>query len=288
MPAQIITLFAIFGILASFAKTSVATEAVAMITDITGKASITTNGEQKPCEILMSTSSGDELHLEANSKLTLVYFKSAKEYTFLEKSVIKITPEAPEVKSGSKATIRDLQIAKEANLLPINEYSQAAIVFRGARKKPKIKLIYPVNSTILDPLVIFEWLPIEKVLQYRYILTDGSGRTVIETLVNGTSFKLPDENNIEEGVAYSWQVEARLSTGAVYSNSSSFSLIDKAELERINRLRPKDGATFSERIVFATLLEQLGLRDEARIYWKVLSFERPENKLLTKKASELR
>ena len=284
MLAQLLTTL-VFSV--SLTTTVYASEAVAMITDLTGNASLTSNGEQKKCEILMSTFSGDEIRVEANSKLTLVYFKSAKEYTFAENSVFKVNTEAPENKSGANATTRDLEVAKNTKLLTDeNEYSQAAILFRGTRNKSKIKLVSPVNSKILSSQPMFEWQPLEGDLQYRFVLTDDSGRTVIETLVNGTNFKLPPENRIVDSSLYSWQVEARLSTGAVYSNSTSFSLIDKGELEKINRLRPKDEATFSERIVFAMLLEQMGVRDEARSYWKTLSAERPDNKLLKGKAKE--
>lgn len=288
MLAQSLTIFLttlVFS--ASLTTTVYASEAVAMITDLTGNASLTSNGEQKKCEILMSTFSGDEIRVEANSKLTLVYFKSAKEYTFPENTIININTEAPENKSGSKATTRDLEVAKNMKLLADeDEYNQAAIVFRGTRKKPKIKLVSPVSSKILSSQPMFEWQPLEENLQYRFVLTDDSGRTVIETLVNGTNFKLLPENRIVDSVLYSWQVEARLSTGAIYSNSTNFSLIDKEELEKVNRLRPKDGATFSERVVFAMLLEQMGVRGEARGYWKILSVERPDNKLLKGKAKQ--
>jgi len=264
-----------------------AREAIAMVTDLTGKASITTDGDKKACEILMSLYAGDEINVVEGSKLTIVYFNSAKEYIFSGNTLISVKSEGPKNNRGSKAETRELAIIKDSVLLPSGEnYSQAAIVLRGERKKPKIKLIYPVNSKVIDPRPTFEWLPIEKVIQYRFILTDESGRTVIETLANGNSFKLPVENNIEEGVLYSWQVEARLSTGAVYSNSTSFSLIDEDELEKINRLRPKDKATYSERVVFAILLEQMGVRDEAYDYWKALASERPDNELLKAKAKE--
>jgi len=284
---RLLLLFGVMFVLISSSPIIFASEAIAMVTDLTGNASITTDGDKKVCEILMSLYAGDEISVAEGSKLTLVYFNSSMEYTFSGSALINVKSEGPKNNRGSKAETRELAIIKDSALLPSSEnYSQAAIVLRGARKHPKIKLIYPVNTKVLDPLLTFEWLPIEKVMQYRFILTDESGRTIIETLANGNSFKLPTENNIEAGVLYSWQVEARLSNGAVYSNSSNFSLIDKEELEKINRLRPKDKATFSERIVFATLLEQMGVYDEAYDYWKALAAERPDNELLKIKAKE--
>ncbi len=49
-----------------------AREAIAMVTDLTGKASITTDGDKKACEILMSLYAGDEISVVEGSKLTIV------------------------------------------------------------------------------------------------------------------------------------------------------------------------------------------------------------------------
>jgi hypothetical protein len=51
-----------------------------------------------------------------------------------------------------------------------------------------------------------------------------------------------------------------------------------AELRaKIEAARPKPGASVAERVAFATWLEQLELRDEARQYWKALAAERPDS-----------
>lgn len=54
-----------------------------------------------------------------------------------------------------------------------------------------------------------------------------------------------------------------------------------AELNaRIAELRPAANAPFSERVAFAAWLEQLQLKDEARVYWKALAAERPDSATL--------
>lgn len=59
-----------------------------------------------------------------------------------------------------------------------------------------------------------------------------------------------------------------------------------AELRaQIEAARPKPGASVAERVRFAAWLEQLQLKDEARVYWKALSAERPDSQQLKELAS---
>lgn len=53
--------------------------------------------------------------------------------------------------------------------------------------------------------------------------------------------------------------------------------VSKELRAKIEAARPKAGASVSERVAFATWLEQLELRDEAKTYWKALAAERPDS-----------
>jgi hypothetical protein len=53
--------------------------------------------------------------------------------------------------------------------------------------------------------------------------------------------------------------------------------VSKELRAKIEAARPKAGASVSERVAFATWLEQLELRDEAKAYWKALASERPDS-----------
>lgn len=59
-----------------------------------------------------------------------------------------------------------------------------------------------------------------------------------------------------------------------------------AELRaQIEAARPAPDASVAERVRFAAWLEQLQLKDEARVYWKALAAERPESQQLKELAS---
>lgn len=54
---------------------------------------------------------------------------------------------------------------------------------------------------------------------------------------------------------------------------------------QIEAARPGPNASVAERVRFAAWLEQLQLRDEARVYWKALAAERPDSQQLKELAS---
>lgn len=59
-----------------------------------------------------------------------------------------------------------------------------------------------------------------------------------------------------------------------------------AELRaQIEAARPGPNASVAERVRYAAWLEQLQLKDEARVYWKALAAERPDSQQLKELAS---
>ncbi len=278
------TLFTLFSMIGQPAAR--AAEAVAMVTDLTGKGVIMAGGKEMPCEILSYLIPGAEISIDAGAKLTLVYFQSAKEYAFTGEATVRIGNRTPESKAGAGPRIRSLTLVKETGLGSdmVRDYGQAAIVLRGFSRKKKIRLIGPKNTKVLETHPVFRWEPLAAGIQYRFVLLEESGRTLVETLVNDTTFRMPEEIRLRDDEYYSWQVGARLASGTTYSSSADFKLLKKGERDGINKLRPSDNAPFSERVLFAAMLEREGLKDAARLYWQALSAERPLDQRLKAKA----
>ena len=81
---------------------------------------------------------------------------------------------------------------------------------------------------------------------------------------------------------------ARVKPGGVGVAPATFVMRSAATPElrsRIEAARPAPNATVAERVRYATWLEQLQLRDEARVYWKALAAERPDSHHLKELAS---
>jgi len=276
-------IFLVF-LLSLFPIQGIAVEAVALITDVTGDVSLIRDGETTSCEILLSLFPGDKLQVSDNASLALVYFESSKEYSFTEKAMIQINADAAEFESGAGSNVRDLNVGKKKILPLSDDLYQAAMVLRSSGRKQKIELLRPVNTKIINPQPTFFWSALTEASQYRFVLTDDYGKTVIETLVNSNSYQVPAGTDIESEVFYTWRVEVRLANDAVYTNSAHFTLLDEKQRNELAQLDPGSSASYSERVVFAILLEQWGVRGEARARWNALAAERPENISLRAKA----
>jgi hypothetical protein len=278
----IVTILAYAAVRPAVTRAVATEQAVAMVTDLQGRAFVIEAGRQeRPCEILTSLVPGMELRIEERATLTVVYFQSAKEYQYTGPSHIGIGIDRPANISGKRATSRDLMLVAQTGLDPsdLRDYRQAAILFRQGAWKEKLHLLSPEkNSKIIEVHPTFHWKALEEPgVQYRLVLIDNLGHTVLETLTDGSSFRLPVKVKLQEGGSYIWQVEARLPSGMVYSNSAKFRVAERSVRDELERLRPAKHASFSERILFAMLLDREDIRDEARDYWKRLAAERPDN-----------
>jgi len=259
---------------------------VAMITDCVGDSAVIDAGSETPCEILSNLTGGERVRAGDGGRVTLVYFDSGREYAVAGGTVATVGETALEPMEGTAPEVRELALAKQTGLSASArpQLVQGAIVMRGVGRKPKVNLIDPKNTSVLDRHPVFRWQPLPETAQYRFALMDETGRAVIETLVNGTSFQLPPEVRLRENVYYSWEVEARLANGEEYTSAAEFTLLPASDRERVEALRPGPGAAFSERVVFATFLERMDLRAAAQRLWRELAAERPDDPTLAARA----
>jgi len=63
--------------------------------------------------------------------------------------------------------------------------------------------------------------------------------------------------------------------------------VASAELrKKVENIRPRKTSPLSDRVAFAVWLDQLGLKDEARKYWKAVAVERPDDPQLSGMAAD--
>jgi len=264
-----------------------ADEAVAMVTDIAGICTVNSNNTENKCEILTYLYQGDELQFKKGSKLTLAFFADSAEYNFSGKGTIKIGEKSPIVTTGKNPNPRTLLLAKETGLGPAvsADYAQAAIVLRGSGMQKKLALVRPNNTNVLSHQPEFAWKPVDSNVQYRFILTDESGKILVDEKTREVNHSLPRGIKLAEDAYYTWQVEAKTSSGEKYSNTADFLVVDRAERNRIEKLRPGNKAPISEKVLFAAVLEQSGFQDAAYDEWKKLAAQKPGDPILSSKAT---
>lgn len=283
-----------YSVVAAFAIAWVAVpspvlaEPVAMVTDIEGGNSVTGMGESTELTLLAELEPGGSVELAGGARLVIVYYESGNEFIFEGPASIKIGPAAPEVLSGNSPEEHHILLAGADGEIIIHPAGmvQASIVMRGAQDEVDIKLENLVDTKILDARPLFRWQPLPGASTYHFEIINDSGDSLAETDVTATELPLPEAVTLEVGITYTWEVATRTPDGILHSSWGDFYLATDAERALVEQMRPPRDAPFSSRVMFAVVLQQLELRDEAVNHWKTLLVERSDDPKLQQMANQ--
>jgi hypothetical protein len=264
-----------------------AAQTIAIITDLTGNASIQGAAAKRDITILSTIDAGMRLSLDGGARMVALYTASGDEYAFAGPALIEFRDSAPEALSGTQPRKRISAVAKGADIrIRTSSTMQAGYVMRAPHDTTHIKLLSPAGSKTLEVSPEFRWQDVQPGVKYQFVLTDETGKSLYEVEVEGAVLKLPASVQLREGAGYTWQVSVRLADGHRYVSVEDFSIATAELRERVEALRPATDAPVSERVAYAAWLEQEELKDEARKYWRALAAERPEDARLRALAAE--
>ena len=255
-------------------------QGVAMVTDLQGKATTAgTDGRPRDLTILAEVAAGAQVQVSAGATLVALYLDSGDEYVVKGPAAVAFKASQPEGISGAKPEKRGPSLGKggkDIRIKPIG-VAQGAMVMRGFRTGARIQLLNLHKTRTLETQPEFRWQELQPGVKYQFELADDTGRSVHEAQVEATSFKLPANVALKEGVPYTWEVSTRLNDGRKYSSSADFAVAPADIRAQAAALRPASSAPLSSRIAYAAWLDQVELKDEARKYWKTAAAERPED-----------
>lgn len=265
------SLIAIFAVL--MAVPSFGAEPTAMVTDLQGAAVKSGGGR---LTILAELGAGAQLELEAGARMTVAHFASGRQFDLDGPGSFRLTAAGVEGAGGGRVTARAPLAAafRDVSLRPAR-IAQASISMRGSTDDVLIRLVSPVGTWVLEDRPVFRWQPIAGVASYRFQLTDNTGRVLHETGASDPSAVLPESIRLQAGETYAWQVDATLPDGRVADGWTEFGIAGTDRRERIEATRPGKGASFGDRVLFALMLDDTGLRETADAVWGELARERP-------------
>lgn len=258
------------------AMAAIAADRLAMVIDLQGKVTLESGGGAGGIGILSSLSAGTTLTLGPQARMVMVYLKSGDEYELAGPGLYQVGIAEPEVISGAKPIKRKAALAGygAGRINPMGKI-QAGLVMRGGAIK-SLRLLEPSGSLVSTERPTFRWEAVPGARSYHFELDNDTGATMAEGTVNEPVFCLPAGVVIVEKMLYSWGVETSVD-GQQYAKWHQFSVLGKGERERMKELKPGDNATFAERVLYTAMLEEMGLRDDARPLWKALAMERPDD-----------
>ena len=285
---RILRLLAVLTLLLS-AATPVFAQSVAMVTDLTGKATL--QGAHGKVNLTMLTElAGDaRVQLDGGARLTAIYLGTGDEYVFSGPAQIQFRAAAPQVLSGAAPQKRASASAKGGKQVTIrlSSVTQAGLVMRSRRTTGRIPLLTLVGTKTLESSPEFRWRETSPGTRYRFKLADSLGKSLDQTEIDGTAFTLPPSVQLKENTVYTWEISAPFPDGRQYVSTGDFSLASGELRAQAESLKPAADAPVAERVLYAVWLEREELRDEAKKYWKALLAERPDDATLQALAGEV-
>jgi hypothetical protein len=251
---------------------------VAMVTDMSGSVTLSEAGKARAASLLAYIEPGTDVRIDSGGRLVLTYFSKPIEVTLTGPADATIGAEGVKVAKGNAAGVRSLDArrvdtARKFEPVQREKLALATVQMRGAAR-PQIIVDGPANTSVYVTSPVLSWGALPGVSSYRVVVSDSSGKTHLDQAVQGTRLIL-NKPPLKYGASYDWRVEANLGSGELISAKANFSVIDGARARRIASAKPRAGASFSERVLFAAQLESEGLAYDAKQEWRTLAAERP-------------
>lgn len=260
--------------------------AAAMISDVSGKVTITINGSSSPAKLLASLPVGTKVELAKDAKMSLIYVAKGEEF--------KLTgPSSYQLEGASPHTISGAEPAKQASIggalngkrIRSENVSQATLTMRGVPKAHRtLEPLTPSGSiTLADPLQL-QWRSLGEGLAYHIQLIDSQNKVLLSKEVTGNTYT-PKETHLEDGGYYVWNVTTALSDGSLVNSSAQFKVASKEVREQAAKLRPGKNGTAAERVAYGLWLESENLAIEAIQVWVALAEDYPDEPNIRERAN---
>ena len=246
-------------------------QTVAIITNLKGDVSI--DGASRPA-LLGEIAKGQKIVLARDSNLSAMYVASGKEYV---------------LKGPGEWLVKDNEIAASSGMPPIVRHTEwrtsnkvLETVTQTSAASVRMRSIAPPVAT--QPLMLFPTTGRVATLHptLRWRADAAKGRIQLALYVPGEE-KAVHTANASNG-SYHVPVELKPDTEYVWTlvsagqelGSARFHTLDADALHKVDIHRPGDKAEFSDRLMFALMLQELGAQQEAHETWQRLSQERAD------------
>lgn len=249
-----------------------AADGIAFITNLKGEVSV--DGVQRPM-LMGELAKGQKIAVGKESQLSVMYIQSGKEYVL--KGPADYTVGEREISSGTGVPPAARETAWRANsqvLVKVAQTSSASIRMRSmAPAKPvaKSRLEFPVQGAIATLQPTLRWtIAEEKGPADVVIAVAGQDKPVAKAKVTGSTHRVGTK--LKPDTEYAWSV----SSGGQEIGTARFRTLPAAVIQDAEKRRPSEKAEFSDRLLYALLLQEIGAVQEAQDAWGKLAQERAD------------
>jgi hypothetical protein len=245
-------------------------EGIAFISDIKGE--IAVDGNPRPV-LLSELAKGQKITVGKDSQASVMYITTGKEYVLKGPAdyLVKDTEVAGNI---MPPVSRSTEWRTNARVLAQVSQTSAASVRMRSIAPPKAEArqaAYPSEGSVATLQPVFRWNAADaKAAEFTLLLVGQDKPVHVAKSVSGSGYKLPAKLRPES--EYAWTaVSSGNEVGA-----GRFRTLSSDALGRIEKRKPAERSGFSDRLMYALLLQEMGATQEAREAWAKLSQERAD------------
>jgi len=246
---------------------------IAFVTDIKGEVSV--DGTPRPM-LMSELAKGQKVVVGKDSLLAVMFIQSGKEY--LLKGPADYTIGERDIASGIGMPPVARETAWRANnqvLVKVAQTSSASIRMRSIappKPEPKAKLEFPTRGAVTQLQPTLRWTLPEGTAQadVTIAVAGKEDKPFARAKVGGTSHRFPAK--LQPDTEYAWSV----AVAGQEIGTARFRTLPAAALQDAQKRRPAEKAEFSDRLMYALLLQEMGAVQEAQEAWAKLAQERSD------------
>jgi hypothetical protein len=255
-----------------------AADAVAFVADIKGEATVEGAGK---LSFLAELVPGTKVILGKDALAVVTYAANGAEFTLRGPGEFVVSGTDVKALKGAAPTRRTVvALANPAIVTRVSQTATASLRMRGVPLTPsaaKAGLEYPIDAQVATQQPILRWRGEPGPEGFAVVVRDANGKEVWKGTLRTTSVR--PAGRLAPAARYSWSVSGSGPIGEAHFETLPTEAIARAEKSRF-AIR-----SFSDRVLHAFLLQELGATQDARQVWAELARERhdlPELAVLAK------
>jgi hypothetical protein len=252
------------------AGAAAATQPVALVTELSGRGTVTPRSAGATLELLQELPPGARVALAANARAVVVHTAAGVVYELNGPGSFAVRDRSIDAADRSaRLARRELPPEIRAYRLDPSLAVQASLVMRGGGG---VRLDGPDGGVLADHELRYR---VQGAIDGGTLeVFDAQGTRVLELADEAGSYDLKGRVAWLPGAQYVVQAGGRLPGGRPARLTSRFRLLDPAVASELARLRPSAAAPSTDWIVYALALESRGADATARPIWQALNAAR--------------
>ena len=252
---------------------------IAFVTDVKGDAAM----DAGKATLMAEVKKGARISCTKDCAVGVMYLISGKEYVLKGPGDFLVGDSEVTAKIGPPPTMRDTNWKVSSKVVAqVAQTSSASIRMRSIGGVTKTeastapvaeRLIYPRDTTVATLQPAFRWASVNHKGPFEFELKASSGaKAVYKTKANATTLILPKNIKLLPDAEYNWMVKA----GGSEVGTTTFKTLPAHSLDLTQKRKPNDNAQFSDWLLYALTLKDVGADQDASEIWAKLAKERPD------------